>query len=456
MHTLALILAAGQGKRMLSSQPKVLQPIGGKAMIVHLLDTVQSLALDNIAVVYGHEGELLRSCIAPAYPQIQWVHQVEQHGTGHAVQSAIDLIAQAEQVLILFGDTPLVRPETLQRLLDTAHHNGFTLLTSVPDNPTGYGRIVRNAEGDVQAIVEEKDANQNERQIREINTGIMVVSSKYLIRYLQQLCADNANREYYLTDLIRLHVDAGWRVITVAANDDKETTGINTRTQLAQAEAIYRQRQAQKLLDAGVTLIDPTRIDIHGQVSTGRDVVIEANVVCKGSVNIGDNVYIESNCVLDNCTIANGARIYSHSRLEHCQVGLNAQVGPFARLRPKTVLGEGARVGNFVEIKAANIGQGSKVNHLSYIGDATLGSAVNIGAGTITCNYDGANKFQTILGDRVFIGSNTALVAPVTIGDGATIGAGSVITKDVAAEQLALTRSDQRTINGWQRPSKKK
>ena len=266
---------------------------------------------------------------------------------------------------------------------------------------------------------------------------------------------DNAAGEFYLTDVIALHVAAGWRVVTVPATDTAETLGINTRAQQAQAEAVWRQRQAQALLAAGVTLIDPARIDVHGTVSAGHDVVIEANVVLKGTVRLGDNVYIESGCVLDNCTIASGARIYSHSRLEHCEVGANAQVGPFARLRSKTVLGEGVRIGNFVETKAAHVGRGSKVNHLSYIGDATLGSAVNIGAGTITCNYDGANKHQTILGDRVFIGSNSALVAPVKIGDGATIGAGSVITRDVPDEQLALSRSEQKTINGWQRPVKK-
>ena len=455
MKTLALILAAGQGKRMHSAQPKVLQPVGGKAMIVHLLETLQALAPTRSAVIYGHQGEQLRACIAPAWPQLRWVQQTEQRGTGHAVRMALDEIAQVDLVLILYGDTPLVRAETLLRLLDTARHNGFALLTAVPDDPHGYGRIVRNAAGEMTAIVEEKDASDAERAIREINTGMMAVKSEYLTRYLPQLSDDNAAGEFYLTDLIALHVAAGWRVVTVPAADCAETLGINTRAQQAQAETVWRQRQAQALLEAGVTLIDPARIDVHGTVSAGRDVVIEANVVLKGTVHLGDNVYIESGCVLDNCTIASGARIYSHSRLEHCEVGANAQVGPFARLRPKTVLGEGARIGNFVETKAATIGRGSKVNHLSYIGDASLGSAVNIGAGTITCNYDGANKHQTILGDRVFIGSNSALVAPVNIGDGATIGAGSVITKDVPPEQLALTRSEQKTISGWQRPVKK-
>ena len=440
MRTLALILAAGQGKRMHSAQSKVLQPVGGKAMIVHLLETLQTLAPTESAVIYGHQGEQLRACIAPAWPQLQWIHQAEQRGTGHAVRMALDEIARADLVLILYGDTPLVRAETLQRLLDAARHNGFALLTAVPDNPFGYGRIVRDAAGEMVAIVEEKDASDAERAIREINTGMMAVKSEYLTRYLPQLQDYNAAGEFYFT---------------VPATDHAETLGVNTRAQQAQAEAVWRQRQAQALLDAGVTLIDPARIDVHGTVRAGRDVVIEANVVFKGAVSLGDNVYIESGCVLDNCTVASGARIYSHSRLEHCEVGANAQVGPFARLRPKTVLGEGARIGNFVETKAATIGRGSKVNHLSYIGDAALGSAVNIGAGTITCNYDGANKHQTILGDRVFIGSNSALVAPVKIGDGATIGAGSVINRDVPDEQLALTRSEQKTISGWQRPVKK-
>ena len=314
---------------------------------------------------------------------------------------------------------------------------------------------MRDADGSVSAVVEEKDASETQRAITEINTGMMVVARDILTTHLPQLQNDNAQGEYYLPDLVALHRAAGGRISAIIADDAEETMGINTRAQQAQAEAVYRRRQAQALLDAGVTLIDPARIDIHGTVSAGRDVVIEANVVIKGTVSLGDNVYIESGCVLDNCTIGAHARVYSHSRLEHCSVGANAQVGPFARLRPKTVLDEGVRIGNFVETKAATIGKGSKVNHLSYIGDAVIGSAVNIGAGTITCNYDGANKYRTTLGDRVFIGSNSALVAPVNIGDGATIGAGSVITKDVPAEQLALTRSEQKIISGWQRPVKK-
>jgi len=455
MRTLALILAAGKGTRMRSAQAKVLQPVGGKAMIVHLLETLQELTLERTAVVFGYQGEQLRACIEPAWPQIQWIAQTEQRGTGHAVQMAMAEIAQTERTLILFGDTPLVRTSTLQRLLDASQESGFALLSAVVDNPFGYGRIVRDADGSVSAVVEEKDASETQRAITEINTGMMVVARDILTTHLPQLQNNNAQGEYYLPDLVALHRAAGGRITAVIADDAEETMGINTRSQQAQAEAVYRRRQAQALLDAGVTLIDPARIDIHGTVSAGRDVVIEANVVIKGTVSLGDNAYIESGCVLDNCTIGARARVYSHSRLEHCSVGANAQVGPFARLRPKTVLDEGVRIGNFVETKAATIGKGSKVNHLSYIGDAVIGSAVNIGAGTITCNYDGANKYRTTLGDRVFIGSNSALVAPVNIGDGATIGAGSVITKDVPAEQLALTRSEQKIIIGWQRPVKK-
>ena len=455
MRTLALILAAGKGTRMRSAQAKVLQPVGGKAMIVHLLETLQELTLERTAVVFGYQGEQLRACIEPAWPQIQWIAQTEQRGTGHAVQMAMAEIAQTERTLILFGDTPLVRASTLQRLLDASQESGFALLSAVVDNPFGYGRIVRDADGSVSAVVEEKDASETQRAITEINTGMMVVARDILTTHLPQLQNNNAQGEYYLPDLVALHRAAGGRITAVIADDAEEAMGINTRSQQAQAEAVYRRRQAQALLDAGVTLIDPARIDIHGTVNAGRDVVIEANVVIKGTVSLGDNVYIESGCVLDNCTIGARARVYSHSRLEHCSVGANAQVGPFARLRPKTVLDEGVRIGNFVETKAATIGKGSKVNHLSYIGDAVIGSAVNIGAGTITCNYDGANKYRTTLGDRVFIGSNSALVAPVNIGDGATIGAGSVITKDVPAEQLALTRSEQKIISGWQRPVKK-
>nr|WP_315178628.1 bifunctional UDP-N-acetylglucosamine diphosphorylase/glucosamine-1-phosphate N-acetyltransferase GlmU [uncultured Cardiobacterium sp.] len=455
MRTLALILAAGKGTRMRSAQAKVLQPVGGKAMIVHLLETLQELTLERTAVVFGYQGEQLRACIEPAWPQVQWIAQNEQRGTGHAVQMAMAEIAQTERTLILFGDTPLVRAATLQRLLDASQESGFALLSAVVDNPFGYGRIVRDADGSVSAVVEEKDTSEAQRAITEINTGMMVVARDILTTHLPQLQNDNAQGEYYLPDLVALHRAAGGRITAVIADNAEEAMGINTRAQQAQAEAVYRRRQAQALLDAGVTLIDPARIDIHGTVSAGRDVVIEANVVIKGTVSLGDNVYIESGCVLDNCTIGARARVYSHSRLEHCNVGANAQVGPFARLRPKTVLDEGVRIGNFVETKAATIGKGSKVNHLSYIGDAVIGSAVNIGAGTITCNYDGANKYRTTLGDRVFIGSNSALVAPVNIGDGATIGAGSVITKDVPAEQLALTRSEQKIISGWQRPVKK-
>ena len=455
MRTLALILAAGKGTRMRSAQAKVLQPVGGKAMIVHLLETLQELTLERTAVVFGYQGEQLRACIEPAWPQIQWIAQTEQRGTGHAVQMAMAEIAQTERTLILFGDTPLVRASTLQRLLDASQESGFALLSAVVDNPFGYGRIVREADGSISAVVEERDASETQRAITEINTGMMVVARDVLTTHLPQLQNDNAQGEYYLPDLVALHRAAGGRISAIIADDAEETMGINTRSQQAQAEAVYRHRQAQALLDAGVTLIDPARIDIHGTVNAGRDVVIEANVVIKGTVSLGDNAYIESGCVLDNCTIGARARVYSHSRLEHCSVGANAQVGPFARLRPKTVLDEGVRIGNFVETKAATIGKGSKVNHLSYIGDAVIGSAVNIGAGTITCNYDGANKYRTTLGDRVFIGSNSALVAPVNIGDGATIGAGSVITKDVPAEQLALTRSEQKIISGWQRPVKK-
>lgn len=455
MRTLALILAAGKGTRMRSTQAKVLQPVGGKAMIVHLLETLQELTLERTAVVFGYQGEQLRVCIEPAWPQVQWIAQTEQRGTGHAVQMAMTEIAQTERTLILFGDTPLVRAATLQRLLDASQESGFALLSAVVDNPFGYGRIVRDADGSVSAVVEEKDASETERAITEINTGMMVVARDILTTHLPQLQNNNAQGEYYLPDLVALHRAAGGRITAVIADNAEEAMGINTRAQQAQAEAVYRRRQAQALLDAGVTLIDPTRIDIHGTVSAGRDVVIEANVVIKGTVSLGDNVYIESGCVLENCDIGARARVHSHSRLEHCSVGANAQVGPFARLRPKTVLDEGVRIGNFVETKAATIGKGSKVNHLSYIGDAVIGSAVNIGAGTITCNYDGSNKYRTSLGDRVFIGSNSALVAPVNIGDGATIGAGSVITKDVPAEQLALTRSEQKIISGWQRPAKK-
>lgn len=453
---LALILAAGQGKRMHSGSSKVLQPIGGKAMIEHLIQTVNQMDKTTKAIVYGHNGAQLQQAINAKFRDIQWVEQAEQLGTGHAVSMALSKIAQTEITLILLGDAPLVQLETMQKLCLKAQQTGFALLTATVANPYGYGRIIRNEAGVVTAIVEEKDATDSQRQIQEINTGMMAVSSKILQTYLPKLNNDNAQGEYYLTDLIAMLNADGNIVTAVQISNADEAMGINDRVQLAQAESVYRQRQTKALLAQGATLIDPTRIDIHGELSVGQDVIIEANVVIKGKVRLGNRVTIESGCVLIDCAIADDSTIYSHSRIENSTIGQGVQIGPFARIRPKSQLSDNSKIGNFVEVKAAIIGQGSKVNHLSYIGDATIGENSNIGAGTITCNYDGANKHQTLIGSDVFIGSNSALVAPITIGDGATLGAGTVASNNVSNHALAVSRPKLIEKNNWQRPTKKK
>lgn len=452
---LALILAAGQGKRMRSRQAKVLQPIGGKAMIFHLLETLDALQVTRKAIVYGHRGDKVREMVSGPHPEVEWVAQKEQLGTGHAALQAIDMIRAADLTLILFGDTPLIGEKSLRALIDLGLGSDFAVLTAESRNPEGYGRIVRDDEGSISKIVEEKDASEHERTIREVNTGIMAVRSDLLVRYLPLLGNANAQREYYLTDLVALVAGDGYTVAPLPARVADEAMGINDRVQLAQAEAFYRAQQTQNLMEAGATLIDPTRTDIHGQVQVGRDVHIEANVFFKGMVRLGDGVRIESGCVLSDAVIGDDTVIRANSLIEAAKIGARAIIGPFARIRPQTRLADHCRVGNFVEIKAAAIGRGSKVNHLSYIGDAAIGANVNIGAGTITCNYDGANKFRTVLDDDVFIGSNTALVAPLHIGYAATIGAGSVITEDVAEGALALTRAAFKVKANWPRPKKK-
>ena len=453
---LALILAAGQGRRMRSRQAKVLQPIGGKGMIFHLLETLDALPVNRQAVVHGHRGETVREMVSERHPTVEWVAQKEQLGTGHAVLQAIKMIRAADITLILSGDTPLVGGKTLYALIERGLQSGFVVLTAELDDPHGYGRILRGDEDNVSGIVEEKDATDRQRRIREVNTGIMAVRSDLLARYLPMLGNDNAQREYYLTDLIALVRGDGHDIAALPTSVAGEVIGVNDRLQLAQAEAFYRHRQTQRLMEAGATLIDPTRIDVHGQVQVGRDVQIEANVCFKGTVRLGDGVRIESGCVLSDSTIGDDTVIKANSVIEAAEIGAQAIIGPFARIRPKTRLADHCRIGNFVETKAATIGRGSKVNHLSYIGDARIGVNVNVGAGTITCNYDGANKFRTVMDDDVFIGSNTALVAPVRIGYGATIGAGSVITRDVAEGALAFTRAALKTKADWPRPQKEK
>ncbi|UJF23966.1 bifunctional UDP-N-acetylglucosamine diphosphorylase/glucosamine-1-phosphate N-acetyltransferase GlmU [Suttonella sp. R2A3] len=452
---LAIILAAGEGKRMNSARSKVLQPIGGRPMLSHILDSVAELPEAQPAVIYGHKGEALKDAMSADYPHITWIHQAQQLGTGHAVQQALPQIAAAEIVLVILGDVPLIRANTLARLAERAREHGFALLSTELDNPHGYGRIVRDEAGGVAQIIEEKDANEQQRAIREINSGIMAFTAERLQQHLPNLTNDNAQQEYYLTDLVAMSHAANQPVIAEIVKDDAEVMGVNNRSQLAQAEAFYRRRQTDALLEAGATLIDPSRIDVHGRVQVGRDVLIEPGVFFKGNVVLGDHVVVEANSALKDCSIGSGSQILSHSVIDSAIIGEHATIGPFARIRPKTVLADHTKVGNFVETKAANIGYGSKVNHLSYIGDARVGEQVNIGAGTITCNYDGTNKHQTVIEDGVFVGSNSALVAPLTINKGATVAAGSTLNKDVSANSLVITRVKPREIPNWPGPKKK-
>jgi bifunctional UDP-N-acetylglucosamine pyrophosphorylase/glucosamine-1-phosphate N-acetyltransferase len=446
-----VILAAGQGTRMRSATPKVLHTLAGKSMLGHVLDSARALQPQGIQVVIGHGSELVRSSLAA--DDVDFVIQAEQLGTGHAVAQASPHL-DGEQAMILYGDVPLIQPDTLQRLLAKAGPNRLALLTVTLDNPTGYGRIIRNAAGEVQAIVEQKDASVEQQQIREGNTGILVAPSARLRDWLGRLSNNNAQGEYYLTDVIAMAVADGLVVVTEQPLDPMEVQGANDRIQLAELERHYQLRAARRLMAEGVTLRDPARFDLRGEVSVGRDILIDINVVLEGRVIIEDNVSIGPNCVISNSTLRRGSMVKANSHLEGAELGEGADCGPFARLRPGTVLGEGAHVGNFVELKNAVLGEGAKAGHLSYLGDAEIGARSNIGAGTITCNYDGANKFRTVMGEDVFIGSNSSLVAPVTLGDRATTGAGSVVTSEVPADNLAVSRARQRNIEGWKRPRK--
>ncbi|MEK8082022.1 bifunctional UDP-N-acetylglucosamine diphosphorylase/glucosamine-1-phosphate N-acetyltransferase GlmU [Pseudomonas sp. XK-1] len=447
-----VILAAGQGTRMRSALPKVLHPVAGKSMLGHVIDTARLLKPQGIHVVIGHGAELVRERLAA--DDLNFVLQSEQLGTGHAVAQALPALS-AERVLILYGDVPLIEVETLQRLLQQVSEQQLGLLTVNLKDPTGYGRIVRDEQGVVNAIVEHKDASAEQRLISEGNTGILAVPGQKLGDWLGRLSNSNAQGEYYLTDVIAMAVADGLVVATEQAADEMEVLGANDRIQLSQLERHYQYRAARRLMVQGVTLIDPARFDLRGEVTVGRDVSIDINVILEGRVVIEDGVQIGPNCVIKNSTLRKGAIVKANSHLEGAEVGEGADCGPFARLRPGSVLGARAHVGNFVELKNAVLGEGAKAGHLSYLGDAEIGARTNIGAGTITCNYDGANKFKTILGEDVFIGSNSALVAPVILGDGATTGAGSVITADVPANTLAVGRAKQRNIEGWKRPTKK-
>ncbi|MEL0166608.1 MAG: bifunctional UDP-N-acetylglucosamine diphosphorylase/glucosamine-1-phosphate N-acetyltransferase GlmU [Pseudomonadaceae bacterium] len=452
MNLHVVVLAAGQGTRMRSKLPKVLHPVAGKPMLGHVIDCARTLSPTKIHVVIGHGAELVRERLDAA--DLNWVLQTEQLGTGHAVAQALPAIEGADQILVLYGDVPLLRAETLQRLSQQAGAQALGMLTVNMVDPTGYGRIVRDAQGQVQAIVEQKDATAEQLQISEGNTGIMALPGSQAARWLNSLSNQNAQGEYYLTDVVAMAVGEQVPVEVAQPEDEPEVLGANNRVQLAVLEAEYRRRQAERLMTEGVTLADPSRIDVRGEVSVGRDISIDVNVVLEGTVVIEDDVIIDANCVLRNCRIGAGSHIKAFSHIEDATLAADCDVGPYARLRPGTNLARGARIGNFVETKKANIGEGSKVNHLSYIGDAEVGPGVNIGAGTITCNYDGVNKHLTTIEEGAFIGTNTALVAPVTVGARATTAAGSTITADVPADSLGVSRARQRNIEGWKRPTK--
>lgn len=447
-----VVLAAGKGTRMKSSLPKVLHPIGGKAMVQHIIDTVNELGANNIHLVYGHGAEQLKSQLS--HNDLSWCLQSEQLGTGHAVQQAVPHITDDEDVLILVGDAPLIKPSTLEQLIAIKESADLALLTVHLDDPTGMGRIVRVGD-QVTAIVEHKDASDAQKQIKEINTGMMIMSGSDLKRWLGHLNSDNAQGEFYLTDVIAMAAAEGKTIKASHPSSAIEVEGINNRMQLANIERAYQFEQAQQIMAKGVSLADPHRFDLRGELLVGQDINIDINAVIKGKVNIGSNVNIGPNCILIDCDIAEGACIEANSIIEQAQVGENCSVGPFARLRPGAVMAEKSKVGNFVEMKKTTLGKGSKANHFTYLGDTQVGEGANIGAGTITCNYDGVNKFKTIIGDGAFVGSNSSLVAPANIGKNATVGAGSVITKEVADNELALSRAKQRNLSNWERPTKK-
>ena len=457
MNIDVVVLAAGQGSRMKSDLPKVLHPIAGKPMLAHVLDCARSVDANDLHVVIGHGSETVKSCFENN-SDIQWALQQEQKGTGHAVKMALDNLAESGITLILYGDVPLIQSNTLQALNNLVSPTQMSLLTVNMDDPTGYGRIVRDDQGKVCSIVEHKDANEDQLAIQEVNTGIMAVPTECLHQWLPQLSSDNAQGEYYLTDVIAMAVESGLSVETLQPEFAEETYGVNNRAQQAELERWYQARLVNELMTQGVTVLDPARLDIRASnntsgVTVGRDVVIDANVILEGSVVLGDGVHIEANCIIKNSSIAKGSIVKAFSHIEDAHVEQGCDIGPYARLRPGATLENGAKVGNFCEVKKSVIGQGSKVNHLTYIGDASIGKNVNIGAGTITCNYDGVNKFKTQIEDGVFIGSNSSLVAPVVVGENATVGAGSTITKDVEANKLAVGRGKQVSLN-WQRPSK--
>jgi len=446
-----IILAAGQGTRMQSDLPKVLHAVAGKPMMAHVLETAKKLAPEKVHVVIGHAGEQIKNHFSDH--AINWCVQEEQLGTGHAVQQAMPNINAQQNILILYADVPLLSESSLQLLTKQLTKKDIVLLSAIVDDPTGYGRIVRDS-NKIQRIVEEKDADESTQKIKEINTGILACNAEVLEKCLSHLTSDNAQGEFYLTDCIEIGVSLGHSVEAIVCEDFEEVSGINNKQQLAQIERTYQLRVAKQLMQQGVTLMDPARFDVRGSLNVGKDVEIDVNALFIGDNTLGDNVKIGSNAVIINSTINSSTRIHANCHIENAIIGNNCELGPFARIRPDTILDENIKVGNFVEIKKSKIKSNSKINHLSYIGDSELGKNVNIGAGTITCNYDGANKHSTIIGDDVFVGSDTQFVAPVSIADGSTIGAGSTITKNTPKDKLTLSRSKQVTMNNWQRPKK--
>lgn len=446
-----VILAAGQGKRMHSNLPKVLHPIAGKALVAHVIDTARSLSPQTLCLVYGHGGDAVRTTLAA--PDLAWALQEPQLGTGHAVQQALPHLKDGGTTLVLYGDVPLIQAETLKRLLQAAQ-DALAILTVELADPSGYGRIVRNAKGEVVRIVEQKDSTPEERAIREINTGIMAMPTARLGEWLGRLSNNNAQQEYYLTDIVGMAVAEGLPIHTANPRHEWEVLGVNSKVQLAELERVAQRNAAEQLMEAGVRLADPARFDVRGELVCGRDVFIDVNCVFEGKVVLDEAVEVGPNCVIRNARIGAGTRLAAYTHIEDAVVGPDGRIGPFARLRPGAELAEDVHVGNFVEIKKSTIAAHSKANHLAYIGDAIIGSRVNVGAGTITCNYDGANKFQTIIEDDAFIGSDTQLVAPVRVGRGATLGAGTTLTKDAPAGTLTISRAKQLSIPGWKRPVK--
>jgi bifunctional UDP-N-acetylglucosamine pyrophosphorylase/glucosamine-1-phosphate N-acetyltransferase len=452
MQLSVVILAAGQGKRMNSDLPKVLQPLAGRPLLQHVIGTARDLLPANIYVVYGHGGVQVQAAIA--HEHIEWILQADQLGTGHAVMQAMCVIPDDHTVLVLYGDVPMIRTGSLTKLVAAADQGALSLLSVNLDDATGYGRIIRDPAGHVSAIVEQKDASAEQLQIREVNSGFMAAPAGRLREWLLGLGRDNAQREYYLTDVVAGAVRAGDRIEAIRCVNAAEVMGVNDKIQLAQVEALYRRERADELMLAGATLADPARIDIRGDVEVGRDVFIDVNAVLIGTVRLGKGVKIGPNCVISNSEIGADTEVFANSVIDRASVAENCRIGPFARVRPETILHRDVHIGNFVEVKSSEIGAGSKANHLTYVGDSRIGRAVNVGAGSITCNYDGENKWPTVIEDRAFIGSGSMLVAPVRIGAGATIGAGSTITQNAPTGELTLTRAKQTTVAGWKRPTK--